>query len=256
MKTSKYFKRRTLFAFCVVFCLLTFVIFAASEAGWRFSAAQVNETPSTVPYYRFIAGEESIYKVRYSGTAQTDFRELFDDKNQSANKSQSGPLGLAQSLNTSVQGQLSITVIEVKDGKVLVAYSLHNAAVKLIVNDQDDIADAETIRGDLERNIFGVLNSQGKVLSVRFDTKTGKLSQSFARALIAAIQFVFPDDGSGKLNQWETQEDDPNGQYVARYLPATGDSTADSAGLVTIQKTITRYLPAAANSSPTEFNLE
>jgi len=73
--------------------------------------------------------------------------------------------------------------------------------------------------------------------------------------LIGLTQFVFPNEGSGGLNQWEAQEEDPNGQYVARYRRVNHRSV-NARTSITFQKTITRYLPTAMKPSATEFNLE
>ena len=224
--------------------MLPFVSVAASEG-------------SALPQYRFVTGKQLIYRVNYSGVAQTDFQVLFDGGNQSADKSQPSPLGLAQSLEITLQGQLVVTILDHKNDDIVLAYNLRNAIVKLITNGQDDGPDADKIRNDLSRDVFAVLNRQGKVLSVRFDSATSKLSQSFARSLIGLTQFVFPNDRLDKLNQWKTQEEDPNGRYVAQYRrvnPGAGNSIGT--GRITFQKTITRYLPASAKPSPTEFNVE
>src|SRR5437588_2393787 len=204
-------------ACCAVFWILPLVRIASGEVRLNLRAARPSEASAALPHYHFVTGEKLIYGVSYSGTAQTDFRVLFEGKKQSADNSQPGPLGLAQSFKTAVQGQLLVTVVNVEDHNVVLAYNLRDAVVKLIVNGQEDGTDAEMIKNDLSRNVFAVLDLRGKVLSARFDSATSKLSQGFARALIGATQFVFPSEGSDELNQWETQEEDPNGQYVARY---------------------------------------
>ena len=232
---------------------------AAGEVHLNLRATHLSEVSAALLHYHFIAGKKLIYRVSYSGTAQSDFRVLFEDKNQAADKSQTEPLGLAQSFKTTMQGELLVTVVNVKDQTVVLAYNLRNAVVKLIANGQEDGTDAEIIKRDLSRNIFAVLNLRGKVLSVRFDSATGKLSQGFARALIGATQFVFPSEELDKQNQWETQEEDPNGQYVARYERVNHRSVNANGpvrGSITFQKTITRYLPTTTKQSPTEFNVE
>ena len=259
MRNTKYSCGRMFTAFSALFWLLPFVKIAASEVLLNVRAAVPSEASEASPHYHFIAGEKLVYRVSYNGAAQTDFHALFEDKNQSADKAPPAPAGFAQSFKTTVQGQLLVAVVNVKDHKVVLAYRLRNAIVKFIANGEEDDADAELIKSDLSRNIFAVLDPRGKVLSVRFDSATGKLSQGFARALIGAMQFVFSSEGSDKLNQWETNEEDTNGQYVARYQRVNHRSVNAKGTVrssITFQKQITRYLRTTTKSSPTEFNLE
>jgi hypothetical protein len=259
MRNTKYSGGTMLMACCALSWLLPFVRIAASEMRLNVRAALPSQASVASPHYHFIAGRQFIYQVNYSGTALTDFRALLEDKNQSVDKSQPDPSGLAQSFKTTVKGQLLVTVVNVKDHNVVLAYSLRNADVRLIANGQEDGTDAEMIKTDLSRNIFAVLDRRGKVLSVRFDPAMSKLSQGFARGLISFTQFVFPSEGLDKVNQWEAQEEDLNGQYVARYervnhRPVKTNGSVRS--LITFKKQITRYLPAVTKPSPTEFNIE
>src|SRR5437764_616695 len=134
MRNSKYSDGRMLALCCAVFWILPFVSIVAGEVRLNFRAAHPNEASAALPHYHFIAGKKLIYRVSYSGTAQTDFQVLFEDKNHSADKSQPGPLGLAQSFKTTMQGQLLVTVVNVKDHHVVLAYNLCNAVVNLIAN--------------------------------------------------------------------------------------------------------------------------
>src|SRR5947208_761577 len=150
-------------AYCAVFWMLPFMGIAAGEQRLSLRTDRPIKAFAALPHYQFIAGKESIYRVSYSGTAETDFGVLFKDEGKSADKSQSEPLGLAQSLKTSVQGQLAVTTLDCRDHKVVLVYSLRKAVVKLIANGQDDGTDAEIIRNDLSRDIFAVLDLKGKV---------------------------------------------------------------------------------------------
>jgi HEAT repeats len=259
MKNSKQSVGRILAACCAMFCTVPFASIAAAGEQPSARAARPVEALAPPLRYRFVAGEKLIYRVSYGGIAQTDFRVLFGGQNQSAGNLQSGPLGLAQRIEVKVQGQLLVTVVEVKDHGVVLAYSLHDAVVKLIVNGQEEGANEATIKNDLSRDVFAALDPRGKVLSVRFDPATEKFSQNFARALLGATQFVLPGEGSGGLGEWQTQEEDPNGQYVARYLRLSrrlASARSSARGSVTLQKTITHYIPATAKPSPTELNVK
>ena len=145
-------------------------------------------------------------------------------------------------------------MVEIRRDALVLAYNLPDASVTLFTNDNEDTADAQAIRNDLRRDVFAVVDRQGKVLSLRFDAATSQISRNFARTLIAATQFVFLPQQRACLNQWETQEEDANGGYVAHYRCL--NKACSTAGAASFQKQITNYLPNAEKASGTEFNVE
>lgn len=216
------------------------------------SAASVSLDPAV---YHFTMAERIIYRLNYTSESESNFGPLLGAGDQ---KAQPGPLGLAQSFKTTVQAEFTVSVLDLFSDNVLVAYSLRNSAVRLIANGQAAQAEAETIKKDLGRDVFALVSRQGKVLSVRCDPAANTLSQNFARALIAVTQFVFPSPPSSNRSQWETQEDDPNGQYIARYQqaePSSNRHRAAQPSLRSFRKVKTRYLPAIEKPGPDEINL-
>ena len=127
---------------CAVLWVLALARNGAGEVRVNSRAAHSSKASEALRHYHFIAGQKLTYTLSYVGSAQTNFQALFEDKNAAADRSQPGPLGLAQSFTTTVQGQLVVTVVNVKDHKVVLAYNLRNAVVKLIANGQEDGADA------------------------------------------------------------------------------------------------------------------
>ena len=122
-------------------------------------------------------------------------------------------------------------MIEQKDDKIFVSYSLPNSAVKIISSGQEAVEQGQLIQEDLKQEIFATLNSQGKVISVSFDPNVSSIAQNFARTILGITQFVTPSSNRNASN-WETQEDDPNGKYIARYQSGWGK----------FEKTKLRYL--------------
>src|SRR5450432_4688995 len=131
MRKSRYPNGRMLAATgCALFWMLPFVRIAAGEVRLNLRSAHLSEAPAAIPHYHFIAGKQLIYRVSYSGAAQTDFQVLLADKNQAANKSQPESSVRAQSFKTTMEGQLLLTVVKVKDHNIVLAYNLRNAVVK------------------------------------------------------------------------------------------------------------------------------
>jgi hypothetical protein len=244
-------------ALCVLAVVLQLSRIASGEArsipkAALSSAALVSPAPAV---YHFTVAERIFYRLYYTSASESNFGPLLGAGDQ---KAQPSPLGVAQSFRTTVQAEFTVSVLDLFSDNVLVAYSLRNSAVRLIANGQAADAEAETIKKDLGRDVFALVSRQGKVLSVRCDPAANTISQNFARALIAVTQFVFPSTPSSNRSQWETQEDDPNGQYIARYQqaePGSNRHKAPQPSLRTFRKIKTRYLQAVQKPGPDEFNL-
>jgi len=232
----------------------------AANAG-NLSSSTVLATQVSAPsrHHHIIAGTRFSYKLSYRGTGRTDFGVLFQEQNQAAQGLQPTSPGFAQSIQTSVEGRLLVTVVETGKDNIVLSYSLRDATVKLVANGQADNTDAEAIRNELTHDVFVIVDQQGRVFSLQFDPAISEIARSFARTWIAVTQFVSPSGSSAGTSQWETLEEDPNGRYIAKYrrLNAHGGGTGSSgSGSITVQKRILRYLPEARKSSGTEFNLE
>jgi hypothetical protein len=232
--------------------LMLFVLSVA--AYWARSADQgpaVATTAATneaVPFnYRFIPGDRLIYKLDYTSASTSDFRVLFADRKSAGVKPPAASSGLAHSFETAIQGELVVTALHQNAGRAIIAFNLRRPLVGLQADGQKAEAEAETIKIALAREIFAEVNYRGQVLGARFDPATSSLSQSFARALLAATQFVFPDAQAPAPVEWETQEEDLNGQYLARYRaePDANQRATEPAPaqMRMYRKTKIRYLP-------------
>ena len=204
--------------------------------------------------YRHIPGERLVYRLDYSSSSVSDLQVLFEGTDSPGTSGEVVQSGLSQSFNTTVQGELAITVLDRKTDRVLTAYRLLRPQVTLVANGQEALSQAETTRAALSQAIFAEVSSRGRVLSVRFDPAIDNFSQNFARALLALTQFVLPDARATGAHQWEVQEDDPNGQYVARYeaefLSREQGSGESQTGLKTFRKTKVRYLTPHQKTLP------
>ena len=174
---------------------------------------------------RFTPGERLIYRIRLTGDATAHLSSL-----QLQSQSPSGSARRKMPapdfhLHVAVAGELVITVIESRatDGGALVVYRLRQPVVSLSINDHEVASQEAAIRNELDSDIFVDVDCQGRIISVRFDpgvANSGDLSQRFARALLAATQFVLSDDGTlttAARRSWQMKESDPFGFYIALY---------------------------------------
>jgi len=247
-------------------CTILIALLITGAAGCKASASH-KETSSVATVlvmeaassaYRFVSGESMVYQLDYASESLSDFSALFKGQ-QSPSAKERATSSLDHAFRVVVRGELVAKVIEKNTGGFTIAYGLRSPTVRLNADGQEAANEAQTVQTDLSKDVFAAINPQGRVLAVRFDPVTSKLSQSFARTLLASTQFVLPVEQISDLHQWETQEDDPNGQYTARYQ-AEHDSSNGAPGnpqanLLRIRKTKVSYLQPDRNIKPGEFDV-
>jgi HEAT repeat protein len=219
-----------------------------SELGTELTSTVLNKQ-AKLPAYRFVVGQRLVYKLDYRNLANSDLRVLFGDlKDGSNSPNNSNPSvngTFVNAFDNQVQGNLVITVLEQKGDRFFVSYNFSNPVVRITANGQQVTEQAQLIQTDLSREIFATLDAQGKVLAVRFDPNTSDIAQNFARTLLASIQFVTAKTQISS-NEWITQEEDPNGQYIARYQTQLGGK---------YQKLKVRYLQPESRKKPDDARI-
>ena len=177
--------------------------------------------------YRVVQGERAVYTLDYFNTTTSDFRALFgfdSIRNGSA---------LFYRIDSKANAELVRTPIVMEGDNWATIYAFRNAAIDLTVNGQQDSATANAIAAELAQPIVVMMSKSGKILSASFQRRVGEVSRSFARSLLASVQFVLPDK-SGSV--WTTTESNPTGSYEAEYR-LIGENQ--------YRKRLTKYAPRA-----------
>ncbi len=99
-------------------------------------------TAATAATQQFIVGERTVYKIKYSNVSVSDFSALFKNDNQEGN---APPSALAYASESSVDGELTISVLKKNSGGAVVAYNLREARVRLRVNSHEAADHAERL---------------------------------------------------------------------------------------------------------------
>jgi HEAT repeats len=221
-------------------------------------ATETDRVAATFSLCRFVPGDRLVYKLEYANHSAADLRPLFADQKAAAKTDATQP-GLTQSFQTSVQGEFTASVLSNNGDTAIIAYSLRQPEVSLVINGQNADNDAAQIKAALSQHTYAAVNIQGNILSVRFEPGVNALSQKFVRTLLAMTQFVNPPTGSSGSRKWDTQEADPSGQYLARYEAVPGPSNVAGNDAARVQesfsKTKLRYVlprsdPASDENAP------
>lgn len=225
---------------------------AETRSAGRISATGLVMNPdgAGLGAYKFVVGERAIYDLSYSSASVADFTGLFAALGHS--KEQAAPSDSPLPFRTVLRAELAAAVLSTDGNSAVVAYSLRNTALNLETNGQQLFTDAEQISSDLGREIFAVVNSKGKILSVGFGPGVGTRSQYIARTLLALTQFVFPGDEAQvrDLHHWESREDDPSGECLTLYQVESVSSRESQAeykdAVGAFRKSKVRYLKSQA----------
>src|SRR5438128_1773099 len=119
---------------------LVFVVAIGLAAGAVLRRALARkQAPSAAELaYRFVPGERWRYRLRYSGSGIVDMNPFTGGGDRSAGDQM-------QSVQTVVEGELVMDVLDRDDRRTLVAYSLPKAEVVLSVSGQPLLESAEAV---------------------------------------------------------------------------------------------------------------
>ena len=215
------------------------ILAAATAIIWHFAADGASGLA-----HRFVPGQRLVYKLEYFSASAADFSVLTQAKNTEPREE--------QAIFTKVDAELQATVLEVHAKGALIAFSMSDPAVQVVANGDLALEPAEMIQTDLSHALLAVVDRQGRIHSVHLDRNVSALSHTFVRALLAATQVVLPDDRS--QSAWQTEEGDPNGEYVASYQAKAAHD--DEAHIAVFAKTRTRYVQRQQSQSIRKLNIE
>jgi hypothetical protein len=167
-----------------------------------------------------------VYQIEFAADSVADFGTLFGG----------GPSAFGHAFEATVEGELTITVLEATPEHATLVYELRPVSVRFDADGRDEPEQAEGIQAGLTHPMFAVLDARGRILSARFDPSISPMTQHMARTLLAATQFVGPGPNAGPRAEWEAEEDDPGGTLVAGYQAREGGA---------VRKTKVRYFPPA-----------
>jgi HEAT repeats len=211
------------------------------------SAQQEQPTPAStspvstrLPVYRFISGRNMAYHLEYQSISKADLHALFEGQNTG----QAPSSGLTYALTATLKGEMEITTTHAGGDRVENFYVVRDPVARLIVNGNDQTAQANEVSATLAQGFLVELNQEGKVTALYLPPQAGKFSQDFVRTLLATLQFVLPADSPEAPGSWTTTEADRNGPYVARYRITKSASPVPDQ--LVIHKNKLRYLPASA----------
>ncbi len=217
-------------------------------AGDAFLPCSAGAAPP--PGYHFTIGETTIYALEYLSSSVTDFGALFRKQDASIPDEATPGSGPAMSFETKVSGELSASVLEKSGEGAFIVYRIRGPVVSIKTGGQEAVSESNRVMTALARPLFALVGPDDRVISVRIDPKGGVFPQSIERSLIAATQFIVPVKNAGRL-EWETEEDDTNGRYLARYevvQPCSVHEEMPAAAV--IRKTKIKYLDEQSQSSP------
>jgi hypothetical protein len=201
----------------------------------------------TAPRYQFTIGQQYSYQLNYNSHAKSDLSVLFADLGKNPQASRNAPSSLVSDLTVEVDSEVLITVLAKQGDNYLLSYRFNNPSVKILSKEQLIKQQSQLVAEDLTQDIVATVDPQGRIITVQFAPKTAEISQSFARSILADMQFVTPNQ-SAQLRDWTQQEEDQNGKFLAHYEAASSFENRES--VTPFRKTKVQYLPRPNAAKP------
>jgi len=191
--------------------------------------------------YKFVAGKCAVYKLHYESNAHADFRVLFQNQKTQA---PAEPSSLVYTIVAELNGQWVTTIVDADANRVRTVYVLRGGTARLIVNDQNQAAQAEAILANFSRGVVVEQQPDGKITAIYMNPAADKTSISFALSVFGEMEFLLP--GNAGTSVWQSREEDPTGAYSVRYQILGTASPEDRSGqtpaqTVAIRKTRLHY---------------
>jgi hypothetical protein len=159
----------------------------------------------------FAPGEQSLYRL----FIEQDIAFL-QPTQAGADGKAAAPVSAGPGLHYRIAGDWQATVVDASDEEVHVELRLVNPELLMTAEGRDtlDPGTRQRILTALALPHFAALAPSGAVKNIFFPPTCDTLSRGFLRLILGETQFVVPDLRS---DQWETEESDTTGRYVAAY---------------------------------------
>jgi len=197
--------------------------------------------------WKLAPGDRLIYQLKYASDSFTDLQALYGSL--AAQRELPGQSVAPRAFRVTVEAKAVLTAIQRTDEITIVGFRFAEAHINVTSGDEsgmDAMINVDAVQRELARDTFGEIDSAGRIKSVLFDAGQSSASRNFVRALLGLMQFARPENAAAR--QWEVREDDPSGEYQARYTEVSVGT--DGAGLpvrnASYRKTKLAYFPAAA----------
>ncbi|MBD1846969.1 HEAT repeat domain-containing protein [Cyanobacteria bacterium FACHB-63] len=199
----------------------------------------------TAPRYQLSIGQQYSYQLNYDSHAKSDLRVLFTDIDKTPEAKRNAPSSLVSDLNVKINSEVIITVLAKQGNNYLLSYRFNNPIVKILSKEQLIKQQSQLVTEDLKQDIVATVDPQGRIVAVQFAPKTAEISQTFARSILADMQFVTPNN-SDRLREWTQQEEDQNGKFLAHYEAAS--SFENRGSILPFRKTKVQYFPRPSST--------
>ncbi|MFN7930216.1 MAG: hypothetical protein U0Y68_20285 [Blastocatellia bacterium] len=185
---------------------------------------------------RFPNGRKLVFHLTYANAANAEFNTPTADAQTTTS---------SHDITTTLTAELALTILQTDKGELLRAYSLNNANAEIQYNNQRASADEARLIESVQREFYASATPQGKITRVSFPSGINAIAQNLARTLLATLQVVRPEANAPLPTTWESEEEDLNGKYLARYQRE--DNASHDAPK--FRKTKLRYLPVQAQQN-------
>lgn len=224
------------------------LIFTCFFSGEACSQAQGKETLTTEEsgWHRIQPGDRFVYRMEYRNSLTTNpLPPMFGglDRPDSADDPSASP---QQTFSTTVRGTLDLLILEKREDRFFASYAFPKTQAAFFTDSGKDPYTTGTLQQALGKKVLGVLDTSGRVMSIRFSPDTDPFSRNLTKVLLAWLQFSSPEVPPEKADRWEATEADPSGRYIAQYRRVSP---------VSFRKEKLEYLPKPTRRTGTRIEI-
>jgi hypothetical protein len=217
--------RERLLVFLVVLTLPA----VAAGLSWCKHTPQGRVQSTSVPVYRFHAGQRLVYKFRYACAGAMEANAAFANP----------PQANSEPTWVSISGELVVTVLKSEAEQLRATFSLRHPSVRTKHSAEDP--PVALVQQELTSDVHVAMDQLGRIRTMRVEPTVCESTRQCIRMIAAAMQFIVPD-GIANANAWEAREETPDGPFHVRYTAGSAPGT--------IVKTRTRPLAAPRKPGP------
>ncbi len=191
--------------------------------------------------YKYEVGGLYVYRISFSSSSKSDFSKLFQSLKTTSGQGAPPPM-MSFAIKTSLKGELAAAIVGKKEDGFIVLYRVRNARVTFSSDGRKDPDQEKAIRADLGKPFYALVRPDGTITQTWADPSVTATSRTYMKGILAMARVIFPP-GPPPYESWDIQEEDPAGQFIARYKEVKKKRKAEAdAPVRTFLKKKLRYL--------------
>lgn len=162
-------------------------------------------------------GHALVADLVYRNRSQSDLRPVFQElkKEHRATASTAGIPGMVRDVSAVVRGRLEATMLCNEGSDAVIHLRLSDSRVEMRIDGRRSAENSRQISAALSNGVWLTLDARGRISGIRYHAGSDRISRSVAATVASLLQLAAPEQKNAL--QWEAEEEDQTGRYLASY---------------------------------------